>query len=143
MISLFLQVEVSPRPTQAGGNDDDECEGEGEFLACPRHPTEASKLYCEQCDTPVCVTCKLTAHEVGKLCLFLFPFILFSFSSAYLSFPLASLIVLLIIFLFLLLFSVQIFLLCVRPHNIICLFYFLLVLVSITQVGQSCEHISF
>ena len=36
----------------------------GDRLMCPKHSNEESKIYCVQCRCHVCVTCKLTLHEV-------------------------------------------------------------------------------
>ena len=35
---------------------------------CPNHPGEACKLYCNQCQTLICITCKLTTHDGHPCC---------------------------------------------------------------------------
>ena len=33
---------------------------------CEKHPAEEIKLYCLQCDQPLCITCKITIHDGHK-----------------------------------------------------------------------------
>ncbi|XP_061221359.1 E3 ubiquitin-protein ligase TRIM45-like isoform X4 [Neopsephotus bourkii] len=40
-----------------------DCNQAGEPLLCPSHPTEELRLFCEQCDQPVCQHCAVGRHR--------------------------------------------------------------------------------
>nr|XP_025959274.1 tripartite motif-containing protein 45 isoform X1 [Dromaius novaehollandiae] len=40
-----------------------DCSQAGKLLFCPSHPTEELRLFCEQCDQPVCRDCVVDGHR--------------------------------------------------------------------------------
>ncbi|XP_069722854.1 E3 ubiquitin-protein ligase TRIM45 isoform X2 [Phaenicophaeus curvirostris] len=40
-----------------------DCSQAGKALFCPSHPTEELRLFCEQCDQPVCQNCVIDRHR--------------------------------------------------------------------------------